>query len=362
MGHTGTDVTNTGEERVGEIYVEVCQASDSAEEDSGLHPAVGGAPGATDAVDLVDNSPVATLVYDLRHRVIRYANRALADLAARTPDELAGTVVDDLLQPVEGLLPGGEPAATSGAMLAGEAVLRRPDGGTRQVEARTAPVEYDGEQCGQVALWDITERVRWEQQLLHRASHDTLTGLPNAWYASIHLHKTLGKSGARSPQHLGVFFVDLDGFKQINDTYGHHVGDAVLRQTAARLRTVTSHADLTARLHGDEFLVVCKVANAIHADHLAQRIRRALARPIVVAGQSLSVTASVGIAVSTPATADADRLLRFADHRMYTEKKHSSPPARRRGQATLINPTSPPPGNLVPEQSSRRRGAHRSSE
>jgi diguanylate cyclase (GGDEF)-like protein/PAS domain S-box-containing protein len=279
-------------------------------------------------LDLVDSSPVATLVYDLRHRVIRYANDALAGLAARTPAELAGTLVDDLLQATEALLPGGDQVATTGAMLTGEALLRRPDGSTRHVEVRTSPVDYAGEACGQVALWDITERVRWEQQLLHRASHDTLTGLPNAWYASLHLHKALRRSHTRTPQHLAVFFVDLDGFKQVNDTFGHHVGDAVLRQTAGRLKSVTVQADLTARLHGDEFLVVCKVANAIHAAHLAQRIRRAVARPMQVGTQRVSVTASVGIAVSTPASVDADRLLRFADHRMYTEK-HNSAPGRR---------------------------------
>ncbi|HKT03902.1 MAG TPA: sensor domain-containing diguanylate cyclase [Rugosimonospora sp.] len=302
---------------MGEIYVEVVEAPDPVR-----------------APDLVDASPVATLVYDLRHRVIQYANAALGELAGRLPEALAGLIVDDLLQPAEALLPGAEPEATSGAMLAGEALLCRPDGGTRHVEARTSPVTFQGEICGQAVLWDITERVRWEHQLLHRASHDTLTGLPNAWFASMHLHKALRKAGPRAAQHLAVFFVDLDGFKQINDTYGHHSGDAVLRQTATRLKTVATHADLTARLHGDEFLVVCKVANAIHAAHLAQRIRRALARPIQVGTHRLSVTASVGIAVSTPASADADRLLRFADHRMYTEKRNSPPSRRREAAAT----------------------------
>lgn len=300
---------------MGEIYVEV--------------RAPGGAPSGTDGAGLVDTSPVATLVYDLRHRVIRYANRALADLAGRRPEQFVGVLVDELLQPTEALLPTGDEVATSGAMLTGEALLRRPDGRTRHVDARTLPVEYAGEPCGQVALWDITERVKWEQELLHRASHDTLTGLPNAWFASIHLHKALRRSGPDSSQHLAVFFIDLDGFKQINDTFGHHAGDAVLRKTASRLREMTVRTELTARLHGDEFLVVCEVANAIHAAHLAQRIRRALARPIQVGTQTVSVTASVGIAVATPSTTDADRLLRFADHRMYTDKRNS-PASRRR--------------------------------
>jgi diguanylate cyclase (GGDEF)-like protein/PAS domain S-box-containing protein len=300
---------------VGEIFVEV--------------RAPGRTPSIMDSTGLVDSSPVATLVYDLRHRVIRYANRALADLAGRRPEQFVGVLVDELLEPTEAILPAGDEVATSGAMLTGEALLRRPDGRIRHVEARTLPVEYAGEACGQVALWDITERVKWEQELLHRASHDTLTGLPNAWFASIHLHKALRRTGPKSSHHLAVFFIDLDGFKQINDTFGHHAGDAVLRKTASRLREMTVHTKLTARLHGDEFLVVCEVANAIHAAHLAQRIRRALARPIEVGAQTVSVTASVGIAVATPSTTDADRLLRFADHRMYTDKRNS-PSSRRR--------------------------------
>ncbi len=310
---------------MGEIYVELREAPTEQ----------------PDQAALMDSSPVATLIYDLRHRVIQYANRALCDLAGRPPEVLAGTLVDDLLNPTDGLLPAGDEAATSGAMLAGEAVLHRPDGGTRHVEARTSPLDYAGVACGQVALWDITERVRWEQQLLHRASHDTLTGLPNAWFASMYLHKALRNAAPRTPQHLAVFFVDLDGFKAINDTYGHHVGDAVLRQAGGRLKSVAAHADLTARLHGDEFLVVCKVANEIHASHMAQRIRRALARPIQVGMRSVSVTASVGIAVSTPASADADRLLRFADHRMYTDKR-SAPPGRHRHRAGTPAVADPP--------------------
>jgi diguanylate cyclase (GGDEF)-like protein len=100
-------------------------------------------------------------------------------------------------------------------------------------------------------------------------------------------------------------------------------------------------ADLTARLHGDEFLVLCRVANAIHAAHLAQRIRRSLARPIMVGSQTLTVTASVGIAVSTAGGTSADRLLRFADHRMYTDKRHS-PGGRRRSDQVRPTPAFTP--------------------
>jgi diguanylate cyclase (GGDEF)-like protein/PAS domain S-box-containing protein len=317
---------------VAEIYVEVREAADPE------------TAAARHARTLVDHSPAPVLVYELASRVIRYANQRLAELAGRSSEELAGLPVENLLQPVEPLLPAAEPTVpASPELLHGESLLHRDDGTPCRVEARTSPVDYDGVECGQVALWDITERVVWEQQLLHRASHDPLTGLPNAWYASIYMQKALRKPPGENSgsQHLAVFFVDLDGFKQINDTYGHQIGDAVLRQAAARLTTAVAGADLTARLHGDEFLVLCRVANAIHAAHLAQRIRRSLARPIMVGSQTLTVTASVGIAVSTAGGTSADRLLRFADHRMYTDKRHS-PGGRRRSDQVRPTPAFTP--------------------
>jgi len=270
------------------------------------------------------------LVFDSVDREIRSVNRMFAELAGRPAEELLGTPVDHLLTPADPLLTPPAPAEEGEyplaeevvRQLAGEFLLYRPDGARRHLEVRTSAVEYGGTICGHVALWDITDRVAWEQQVLHRASHDTLTGLPNAWFASVYLHKELRKCDGANPQQMAVLFVDLDGFKQINDTFGHQVGDVVLKQTANRLKAAVSVADLTARLHGDEFLVLCRVANSIHAAHLAQRIRRSLGLPIRVGGHTVRITASVGIAVSNGGAASADRLLRFADHRMYADKRH----------------------------------------
>lgn len=301
-----------------ELFVEIRQAAGLADD----QPA-----------PLVDDAPVAMLVFDCVDREIRYVNRMLAELAGRPAEDLLGTPVDHLLTPADPVLtrpaaPAAEadcPSADETTQrLTGEFVLYRPDGPRRHLEVRTSTVEYGGMTCGQVALWDITDRVTWEQQVLHRASHDTLTGLPNAWFASVYMHKELRKCDKANPQQIAVLFVDLDGFKQINDSFGHQVGDVVLRQTATRLKDAVSAAELTARLHGDEFLVLCRVANSIHAAHLAQRIRRSLGLPIRVGRHTVRVTASVGIAVSNGGAASADRLLRFADHRMYADKRHPS--------------------------------------
>jgi diguanylate cyclase (GGDEF)-like protein len=281
-------------------------------------------PFAASPADLAELAPVPILVCDLDERLIRYANPACAGLAGRDTGELLGSPVDELLRPSESPLPLAGPTGTADGLPSGEYALGRSEQVACYVEARATLITFDERPCAHIVLFDITERVTWERRLVHQASHDTLTGLPNAWYAGVHLHRMLGTEPDESTMdidQLAVFFIDLDGFKQINDVYGHHVGDAVLRQTARRLRTAATGAELTARLHGDEFLAVCRVANAIHADYLARRIRQALARPITVGQQTVGVTASVGIAVSTPGTVDADRLLRFADHRMYTDKR-----------------------------------------
>jgi diguanylate cyclase (GGDEF)-like protein/PAS domain S-box-containing protein len=282
---------------------------------------------------LLDDAPVAMLIVDA-DREIRYANQMVGEVAGCDLDELVGRDVDEVLHPAEPMLtrPASQPTGDDG--LTGEFVLYRQDGARRHLEARSRPVEYHGEACGQVVLWDITERVAWEQQVVHRASHDPLTGLPNAWFASNYLHNELRKAIGPGPQ-MAVLFVDLDGFKAINDTFGHQVGDVVLRQTATRLKAAVSVAELTARLHGDEFLVLCRVANSIHAAHLAARVRRSLGLPIRVGRHTVRVTASVGIALTDGEASSADRLLRFADHRMYADKHHPATDKSRRDRSVL---------------------------
>jgi diguanylate cyclase (GGDEF)-like protein/PAS domain S-box-containing protein len=282
---------------------------------------------------LVEDAPVAVLIVDA-DREIRYANRMLAEMAGRAVEEIVGRNVDEVLHPAEPLLTRPATPQHRDDGLIGEFVLYRPDGARRHLEARSRAVQYHGRACGQVVLWDITDRVAWEQQVLHRASHDTLTGLPNAWYASVYLHRELRKAVGPGSQ-MAVLFVDLDGFKAINDTFGHQVGDVVLKQTATRLKAAVSVAELTARLHGDEFLVLCRVANSIHAAHLAQRVRRSLGLPIRVGRHTVRITASVGIAVSNGEAASADRLLRFADHRMYADKNHPATDKPRRDRSIL---------------------------
>ncbi|HSL57745.1 MAG TPA: EAL domain-containing protein, partial [Acidimicrobiales bacterium] len=163
---------------------------------------------------------------------------------------------------------------------------------------------------------DITERRRHEHELLAQARRDPLTGLPNRRL----FHELLDSALERAREahtDVGVVFIDLDRFKLVNDSLGHHVGDALLVEAAARLRDSVRSGDVVARLGGDEFVVMCEGLDAV--DELAARVLAAFRLPFRIGAGEVYTTASVGVALARP---DADRteLLRDADAAMYAAK------------------------------------------
>jgi diguanylate cyclase (GGDEF)-like protein len=166
---------------------------------------------------------------------------------------------------------------------------------------------------------DIERRQAVEQELQELAFHDPLTGLANRilFYDRVgHALQTHARDGHR----FAVFFLDLDGFKQVNDRLGHSAGDAVLREVAERLRGCLRDSDTVARFGGDEFAVIVeRLADVADVHVTAQRIVRAIGRPIPVGGTTATVTASVGIALNRPGDT-ADDILREADVAMYAAK------------------------------------------
>jgi chemotaxis family two-component system sensor kinase Cph1 len=158
---------------------------------------------------------------------------------------------------------------------------------------------------------------RAESQLAMVALHDALTGLPNRRLLSDRLDHSLAKY-ARGEE-LALLFVDIDHFKQVNDTYGHDQGDVLLQEVANRLVGATRAEDTVARIGGDEFIVLCDNTTAEEADVVAGRILDALRRPIRLGDEDISVTVSLGIAAAN-LTFGASELLREADHAMYRAK------------------------------------------
>ena len=167
---------------------------------------------------------------------------------------------------------------------------------------------------------DATDRVALQNQLRHQALHDPLTGLANRALLTDRAEQALARS-ARSGATVAVVLVDLDGFKSVNDSLGHQVGDIVLGEVARRLESLVRSEDTVARLGGDEFVILIDdVAGLDDITVLAERIREALRERVSLPGWDYSVTASVGAATGSAADVDVHELLRDADTAMYVAK------------------------------------------
>jgi diguanylate cyclase (GGDEF)-like protein/PAS domain S-box-containing protein len=174
---------------------------------------------------------------------------------------------------------------------------------------------------------DISETRAFQERLAHEAQHDALTGLPNRRRMQDVLGSTLRGDS------VAVLFVDLDGFKPVNDAHGHEAGDELLRQVAQRLSACVREQDVLARVGGDEFVVLMPGVVAWHdAEAMAARIRSVVDEPFLIDGGEVLIGASVGLHVGGSAE-DPDEVLRAADHAMYTVKKSGGGRRNRAGTA-----------------------------
>jgi diguanylate cyclase (GGDEF)-like protein len=158
------------------------------------------------------------------------------------------------------------------------------------------------------------------ETLTVRATHDWLTGLPNRASLTERLASSFASGTDRRAWRESVLFIDVDDFKDVNDTLGHHGGDALLVELAARLRSCVRTHDLVARLGGDEFAIVVDEDGSFGAVQLAERIMVAMTEPFTVNGARLFVSVSIGVALKQPESRDAAELLRCADFAMYMAK------------------------------------------
>lgn len=166
------------------------------------------------------------------------------------------------------------------------------------------------------------ERKAFERRLAERAHFDPLTGLVNRALLLDRLNHALARA-SRTRKRIALLFIDLDGFKKVNDTRGHGAGDRVLKEIANRLSRVARKGDTVARLGGDEFVVILEdLEDVSHAGGAADRLLRSVEAPLaVMPGESVRLTCSLGIAVFPDSAADAESLLRNADEAMFFAKK-----------------------------------------
>lgn len=192
-----------------------------------------------------------------------------------------------------------------------------PDGRTLEWQA-SAPRPGSG--YAVITLRDISERRAAARALAFRAEHDTLTGLVNQVRMRQELHSALARAD-RDGGRVAVLYLDLDGFKQINDTYGHAVGDALLAAVGQRLLGVCRAGELVARVGGDELVMIAESFPPGFEGRIAERVLGALASPIEAAGRTVRVGVSIGVAVYPDHASDPDGLLRASDEAMYEAKR-----------------------------------------
>ena len=251
-----------------------------------------------------------------------FANQSLANILGRELSELEGLNVFDV---IEGDSREEARRRLGSRRFAGHEIYEMPflrgDGEQRVASVSASPLFVDDDYVGSLLMIsDITERKRTELELQRRALYDDLTGLPNRTLLQDRLRQAMRRRGQRTS--VAVFFIDLDQFKAVNDSYGHQVGDELLRQIAERLSTVVREGDTLARFAGDEFVMVCPdVTGELEANALAERLLGALQHPIDINGTLIAINASVGISIQNDPR-DGDQMVRDADVAMLQAKKH----------------------------------------
>ena len=279
--------------------------------------------------EVVERSPDLTVDVDGRG-VVGRASSSAASMLGRPAAWMAGRQLAALVHPDD-------------REALGDLLKRRSEGGVRAYEevrlshlhghwVTTEITAVDLGGSGRVLnVRDVSERKAHEEDLVRRALYDPLTGLANRVLFREHVDKALARLRRTPARPHAVLFVDLDGFKTINDSLGHAAGDEVLAEVGHRLLRWMRPGDTAARLGGDEFAVLLENTSQVDTAMLARRILDVLLAPIVVQGKEVVVTGSVGIALSD-AGQDSDALLRNADAAMYTAK------AAGKGQYRVFEP------------------------
>ncbi|MDB5839751.1 MAG: hypothetical protein JWQ23_1703 [Herminiimonas sp.] len=269
---------------------------------------------------LVEQASDSFYVHDFEGRFIDVNQRG-CDCLGYTRSELLSMSLADIdvdlpIQKLKGLLG----PITPGAPIALESRHRHRDGTVFPVEMRIGPIEINGNQHLLSLVRDVTERKELQDHIQHLAYHDPLTNLPNRAMFNRHLSHALIQA-RRYSKGLAVLFIDLDRFKNINDTLGHDAGDRLLQEMARRLSASLRSGDLVARLGGDEFVVLIEeVSDSSRVIQVARQILGALVKEYPLDGQLIHITASIGISTFPEDGRDEFSLMKHADVAMYRAK------------------------------------------
>jgi diguanylate cyclase (GGDEF)-like protein/PAS domain S-box-containing protein len=252
----------------------------------------------------------------------RRVNKAFEAALGRGRDELLGRPIVDWVHPDDGAKTALElKALNDGKDTVGfETRWSHADGSWHWL-AWTCPGRASNAPYLYAIARDVSERKRSEEEILFLAQHDVLTGLSNRAVFELELEQAIARTDRNRNNAVALFLLDLDGFKQINDTYGHPAGDHVLKEVAARLHSVLRKSDLVCRLGGDEFaLLVEGPADTLSPPHVADKVLAAVGALIEWDGMPMVVGCSIGIVLYTGSGGNGIDLLTKADEALYAAK------------------------------------------
>jgi diguanylate cyclase (GGDEF)-like protein/PAS domain S-box-containing protein len=275
---------------------------------------------------LMENTADSIYFKDVHCRMLRVSRKLASDFGFDDPAELIGktdlelfgeefgqkTMIDDLY-----IMETGKP------MIGMVESRNLPSGELNWTSTTKYPMrDRKGEIIGIVGITrEINELKRAELNLQYLATHDFLTDLPNRFLMLDRMEQCISRAN-RHQLSFAVLYVDLDGFKDVNDQYGHDIGDQLLRMVALRMKKAVRESDTVARMSGDEFVIILDtVDDQEEALAIAHKVRLVLDRPFDLAGQPPHVTASIGIGLFPQHGRDPATLLKAADHAMYMAKK-----------------------------------------
>ena len=280
---------------------------------------------------VVENVPVPIMVKELPENAkdaadCRYTlvNRAGEELFGVTRDQLIGKTVAELYPKERAdfiIAENNQTLQSDEPVIVADHLVATPCNGLRYAVGKSFAVRDDDHRPRYLltVLEDVTERRQWERRIARMAHYDSLTDLPNRVTFNDALDTAIAKA-ANAGEAVTVLSLDLDGFKEVNDTYGHGVGDALLRDVARRLQEAAGAA-VVARLGGDEFaLIVAGAAQPQAAEELGKRVLKALSAEFVFEDRKISIGASIGAALYPDAGTDAPTLMLNADLALYCAK------------------------------------------
>ncbi|MEH0021099.1 MAG: EAL domain-containing protein [Desulfobacter sp.] len=273
--------------------------------------------------ELFMNSPHGIILVGPDNKIIN-ANKSFSDLIGYEKNDIINkktsgfSVADDLKDAHDSLI---QKALTRGSMSM-ETRCFHKQGYEIHVSALAYPVKIDNQVQGVFVFYEnISQRKQFENKLRHQAFHDALTGIPNRLLFSDQLEFAIQQQRTNGNYRFSVLLIDLDRFKSVNDSLGHHAGDTLLKAVTRKIQTHLRTGDILARMGGDEFAVLLShVQDAAQVKAIASRIRQAIESDFSIQGHEVHISASIGIVFDTCSYHGADQLLRDADLAMYQAK------------------------------------------